>query len=220
MMLQSTRKLKRFRMYVSDQEVGRIERLYIDTTRWDVRYLLLLKSNWISSRRLLVSTPSMKNATFVKNRIHLESRDQLEKEMQVEVSIVKSKPDDLIQVKTKLPVFRSRGTYSSLLDADKLTGYHLRAENGTGGFLTDLAVDLIRWSFRYIIIKKSKLPFWRKTLIPPLWIDSVNTSARQININLPKRAITKAPELSTVAGITPSFERRLVYHYGSDEFKL
>ena len=106
------------------------------------------------------------------------------------------------------------------MDASELMGYPIRAENGTRGFVTDLAIDLVRWSVRYIIVKKSKWQFWRKTLIPPLWIDSVNTSARQIIVNVPKRAITKAPELNTVAGITPRFERKVVFHYGSDEFKL
>jgi hypothetical protein len=219
MMLFSTRKLKRIALYVSDQEVGRIERVFIDTAKWDVRYLLLLKSDLISSKRILITTPSMKNVTFIKNKIHLRSQDQLARATPIEVSIEKSHPEDLVQVKTNLPVLKRQGTYSTLMDAEKLKGYPIRAEDGTRGLLTELAIDLVGWSVRYVIVKKSKWQFWRKTLIPPLWIDSVDTSIGRINVNLPRRAIGKAPELNAVAGITPRLERRVVFHYGSDEFK-
>jgi len=219
MMLYSTRKLKKIALYVSDEEVGRIERLFIDTAKWDVRYLLLLKSDLISSRRLLITTPSMKDVTFIKNKIHLRSQDQLARATPIEVSIEKSHPEDLIQVKTNLPVFKSQGTYSTLMDTEKLKGYPIRADDGTRGFLTELAIDLVGWSVRYLIVKKNKWQFWRKTLVPPLWVDSVNTSTGNINVNLAERAIEKAPELNSIAGITPRLERRVVFHYGSDKFK-
>jgi hypothetical protein len=182
--------------------------------------LLLLKHDWISSRRLLISTPSLKNAKFAKNRIYLGSRDQLEKEIQIEVNLAKSKPDDLIQVKTKLPVFKRRGTYSSLLDAGSVVEYPVIAEHGARCFLADFAIDLAKWSIRYLIVRKSKWKFWSKTLIPPLWIESVNSSTKRIITKLSGRAIAEAPELTSPSRITGSFERKLVYHYGSEDFKL
>ncbi len=218
-MLFSLKDLIRIHLYVSDEEVGRIERLYIDTAKWDVRYLLLLKSGLFSSKRLLITSPSTKNVIFAKNRMHFRSRDHLEKETPIEVSIERTNTENLIQVKTDLPVFKSYDTYSTLINAEKLKGYPIRAENETRGFLTDLAFDIVGWSVRYIIVKKNTWQFWRKTLIPPLWIDSVDTSTGNINVNLPKGAIEKAPELNSIAGITPRLERGVVFHYGSDKFK-
>jgi hypothetical protein len=218
MLLKSATELKKIRLFVGDEEVGRIERLYIDINRWDVRNLLLRRGSLVSSERLLVSPPTMLNATFVNQRIHLDP-EALERMTQIAVTTERSNPDDLIQTDTGLTVFGRRGAYSSFLASERITGYPVRTETGAKGIITDVAIDLIKWSVRYVVIRKSKWQFWRKTLIPPLWIGSINTDAGRLDVNLPKRAISRAPELASVARITPRFERRLVYHYSADEFK-
>jgi hypothetical protein len=83
-----------YRMEASDGEIGNIIEFYFDDETWFIRYMILKTGVWLSGRKILISTDSLKNTSWTTGLFS--------------VNISKKQIVDSPDIDTDKPVYRSQ----------------------------------------------------------------------------------------------------------------
>jgi uncharacterized protein YrrD len=76
--LRSTREISNYEVQSSDAEVGRIDDLILDDSKWFIAYLAVGTGSWFSGQRVMLSTRSVASISWSHRQIHF---DHLREEM-------------------------------------------------------------------------------------------------------------------------------------------
>lgn len=77
-MLRTVTELKRYTIGATDGTIGSVEDLYFDDQMWVIRYLVVATGEWLSSRRVLISPISIRNANWAERILPVSiTRDQV-----------------------------------------------------------------------------------------------------------------------------------------------
>jgi hypothetical protein len=94
----------------------------------------------------------------------------------------------------------------------EVLNYHIRASDGTLGYLSDFVMDDETWAVRYLVIDtRSRRPS-KPALIAPAWIAAVSWGDRTIDVDLPGGLIRAAPAYDPT-WLNRTFEQGLYRHY-------
>jgi uncharacterized protein YrrD len=86
--LRSARDVKHYRIYASDDEVGKMSDLYFDDQRWTIRYLVVDTGGWLSGRTVLISPHAVTEIDDDALRINLSlTQQQVQKAPGVETAL-------------------------------------------------------------------------------------------------------------------------------------
>ena len=78
-MLNSAKKLNKYKLNSSDGEIGKVKDFYFDDQHWMIRYLIADTGGWLSSRKVLLSPHSIMSVDKVQELINIElSMSQIE----------------------------------------------------------------------------------------------------------------------------------------------
>lgn len=80
-----------------------------------------------------------------------------------------------------------------LRSCERVTGYHIRAEDGEIGHVQDWVLDETSWAIRYLVVATSNWWVGHKVLVPPQWIDKVSWAERYVGVHMTQNAIRQAP---------------------------
>lgn len=69
--LRSSAELKGYHIHATDGDIGHIENLLIDDTRWGVRYLIVDTSNWLFGRHVLISPFAVRGINWSERLVSL-----------------------------------------------------------------------------------------------------------------------------------------------------
>lgn len=76
--LRTVTELKRYTIGATDGTIGSVEDLYFDDQMWVIRYLVVATGEWLSSRRVLISPISIRNANWAERILPVSiTRDQV-----------------------------------------------------------------------------------------------------------------------------------------------
>jgi hypothetical protein len=102
-----------------------------------------------------------------------------------------------------------------LRSSDEVIGYFIEALNGRIGHVEDFIFEDEDWRIRYMVVDTSNwLPFSKKVLISPSWIEAVLWSEESVKVDLTRELIEKSPVYDPKQPINRVYEERLYDYYG------
>jgi len=109
---------------------------------------------------------------------------------------------------------RHRNDDPHLRSCKAVTGYHLQANDGEVGHLSDFLLDEKTWAIRYLIVDTSNWWMGHKVLVAPEWITGVHWSNKTVSVDLSREAVKSAPVYESNETWTLQSELNLRGHYG------
>jgi hypothetical protein len=115
-----------------------------------------------------------------------------------------------------------QGDESLLLRIGKLCAFEARCGDHVVGTVQDLLFEVETLSIRYLILELDRglLRRDKRVLLPLLWVAEVRRQQEELPLRLPAQALLEAPEYSPGEPITRAYEKNLILHYNSLEYKL
>lgn len=106
-----------------------------------------------------------------------------------------------------------------LRSSSEVTGYFVRASNGEIGHIEDFIVEEKSWIIRYAVVDtKNWLPWGKKVLVSPSWIERINYLDREVQIDLSRELIENSPEFDAAEPINRKYEVQLYDFYGRPHY--
>lgn len=227
------RSLIGYSIRATDGDLGKVHDFYFDDITWSVRYLVAETKNWLSSRKVLIST------------VVIDKPDEESCTLRVDLSClqVRNSPD----IDTQLPVYRRHETalheyyqwarywdtgYGGTLgitpyplyenmglppgpseperqndrhlrSTRHVTGFRIQAIDGETGFVEDFIIDDECWSLKYLIVDTGNWLSGRNVLISPALITNVDWEEKKIYIDLSRESVDNSPEFSPLQLFIP-----------------
>jgi hypothetical protein len=98
-----------------------------------------------------------------------------------------------------------------------VSGYAIETRDGKIGHLDDFLVDET-WVIRYMIVDTSDWLPGKKVLVPPTWVERINTEDAEFEVDLARETIQNSPEYNPDAPVEREYERTLYEHYGRPKY--
>jgi len=103
---------------------------------------------------------------------------------------------------------------SNLHSFKEVKGYNIHATDGTLGSVDDLIIDDEYWQIWYMVVDtNSWLPWSKKVLIDISFIETINYSVREAEINLHTDSLKNAPEYDEKQPVDAQYESSLQSYY-------
>ena len=235
--LRKLKDLSGYRLQAVDGEIGRVEDVYFDDQRWQVRYLVIKTGSWLLGRQVLLVPDVMggiddENQAFevnlsceqIKNAPPVDTDQPVSAHYQQLYHRYYSwepywSNDPLFQAPPVLipPSPTEEGSEPDnphLRSSREVTGYQLEAEDGGVGHVEDFVLDDSTWSVRYLEIDTRNWLPGRHVLMSPAWVDSIDWSTRQVKVGLAKDLVKTAPPYDPASYISRAYQLALYKHYG------
>lgn len=95
-----------------------------------------------------------------------------------------------------------------------ITGYQLRAKDGTIGSIDDLLFDESHFGVRWVVVDTGTWLPGRKVLLPPSALGEPDTDVREYPVDLDKDQIEDAPGLESDKPVSRQMETDIYGYYG------
>lgn len=95
-----------------------------------------------------------------------------------------------------------------------ITGYQLRAKDGTIGSIDDLLFDESHFGVRWVVVDTGTWLPGRKVLLPPSALGAPDTDVREYPVDLDKEQIKDAPGLASDKPVSRQMETDIYGYYG------
>lgn len=95
-----------------------------------------------------------------------------------------------------------------------ITGYQLRAKDGTIGSIDDLLFDESHFGVRWVVVDTGTWLPGRKVLLPPSALGEPDTDVREYPVDLDKDRIKDAPGLASDKPVSRQMETDIYGYYG------
>jgi hypothetical protein len=96
----------------------------------------------------------------------------------------------------------------------EVIGYHIAAQNGDIGHVSDFLVDYEDWTIRFLEVDTRDFLPGPHVLIAPRWVEDVNWAGAEVDVALTRQQVKDSPEYDPERPVTPDYESRLFNHYG------
>lgn len=236
--------LQKFTLLATDGEIGSIEEIYFDDSTWTVRYFVVNAGNWLTGRRVLISSVAIGDIDDGKGEIAVElSRDQIKGSPPLgsERPVSRQYETDYFRYygwppywesapfppplptinPDKLPggeQRRRRLEDSHLRSSKEVMGYRISAEDGEFGHVADFVIDDKNSSLCYLEIDTRNWWPGKHVLLNPAWIAEINWPKRSVVVDLSREAIRSAPAYDPKSVISRDYEIALFEHYARRKY--
>lgn len=239
-MLNKAKALNGYKLNSKDGVLGGVRDFYFDDTHWVIRYLVADTGNWLKNRQVLLSPYALKEVIRDEKQIAVElSNKQIEESPSLDYDKPVSRQfEDSYHIyygwpmywggpfiwgsypgiihdpeKRKKPRLGEKAWDPHLRSIQKVTGYHVQAEDGDIGHVEDFIIDDETWAIRYLVINTGEWLSEKRVLISPRWIEGISFDESKVIIGLTRGEIKKAPEYSDDIMPNRGYEERLHLHY-------
>lgn len=226
-----------YNFQATDGEIGRLEEVYFDDHRWQVRYLVVRTGNWLLGRQVLL-VPADIVGIDDENKVILV--DLTRKQIEHAPPIDSKQPvshhyqQQYYSYYNRDPYWISDPLFHSnpivfpvmqtdknikpenphLRSSDEVSGYRLETEGGSVGHIEDLIFDDQDWVVRYLEIDTRNWLPGRHVLISPGWIEDIDWGTQQVQVKLSQQLVKSAPEYDSAHHISRDYQLALYKHYG------
>jgi hypothetical protein len=191
LMLRTMDDLEDYSIAATDGSVGRVKDFFFDDELWIVRYFVVETGAWTASRKILISTMSIRAPNWL-NRllpVSMTRRQALEGALQ------------------------QQGAHP-LRSCKTVTSAHIRAPDGDIGHVCGFLIDEENWEIRYLIVDTCNWWLGHQVLIAPEWIEGMSWDEHTVSVKLTRAAVRDAPPYRPKTQFDRDAEMRLHDHYG------
>lgn len=244
-MLRRLKKLKHYAVATVDGgHIGWVVDTYFDDRRWAIRYLVVDNARWLTGRRVLIPSSSLRgiepgrkilstslSRAQVAECPQFDSERPVSRQRQVEFSRYYGIPyywmSDAIG-SIAMPTTVSERELDAaderqderddphLRSAEIVTHYHVRARNAISGRVTDALYQDGTWRIGYVVVAtRSRLLLERTVLVPVGWVDEVNWSTSSVEVGLRSDTVKLAPDYDPSQVPDAEYLTRLAGYYGA-----
>ena len=101
-----------------------------------------------------------------------------------------------------------------LINANEVRGYELECKDGEIGSVKEFYFDDEHWTIRYLVVNAGSWLVGRQVLLSPYALVALNTTKRQIDVDLTKKQVEDSPPLSADEPVSRQFEENYFGYYG------
>lgn len=105
-----------------------------------------------------------------------------------------------------------------LIKVKTLKGYKLNGIDGEIGSVDEIFFDDKYWTVRYLVVDAGSWFTNRRVLISPYFIQSINTEAELVKVNLTKQQIYDSPEWESDKPVSRQYEESYTSYYGTPNY--
>ncbi len=242
-MFMSVKNLRRVPILAKDGNIGFHEQVFFDDEKWVIRYLVVDTGKHLDGRRVLVSPIAVDALDLESNSLRIRmTREQVRRAPDIDTDqpVSRQKELEYNRYYGYAMYWRGAGLWGSaavpgplltmpggggpaagedagdphLRSSREVIGYRVKAKDGRVGRVEDFIFDLGDWSISYFVVGSRSWFRRTRVLVDPRWADHVDWAERDVQVNLPAKAIKSAPPFDSVADVTPEYAMRLDGHYG------
>jgi uncharacterized protein YrrD len=240
-MLDKAKELKNYTLRSLDGEIGKVKDFYFDDAFWTIRYLIADTGNWLTGRQVLISPHALSAVNRDDRNVAVRlTKEQIENSPPLYTDRPVSQQyetdyygyygwpvywggpfswgpypyivPDIEKLRQDAPGGGKDGD-RHLRSVHEVTGYHVKAVDGSIGHVEDFIIDDKTWAIRYLIIDTRNWLPGKRVLISPPWIQSVSWGDKSVFVNVPLGTIQRAPEYLGESSLTSEYESELHRHY-------
>ncbi len=236
----SYKDMRGFGITGAHDRLGSLSDLYVDSQRWQTRYLVLEAGSLLASNKLLLSSDQVSGADVEKRalqtslgRADLESApsagsvqtvDDLNQPawsiayghslMQVDLSgsVLPYSMIEPMALEGAADDTNATGR-RHLRSANELRGYELQGADDRIGIVTDLILNPAGWSVAWLAVDTGNWLPGRLVVVSPNWVRAVSWEERSLSVELTTRQIEGSPPLANLEGLELSAEEALHAYY-------
>jgi hypothetical protein len=242
-MLQSVKRLHGYAVRAMDGDMGKVDDFYFDDHTWTIRYLVANTGDWLSDRRVLLSTAAL-GCPLQEQRLFPVSltREQVKKspDIDTEKPVSRQKEEELHRYYGWTPYWGAGLPYAGevplaplvmpaeeemgseqrpkgdphLRSTREVIGYYIHAADGEVGHVADLLVEDEGWVIRYIAVDTRHWLPGRHVLVVPQCVTEIDWSGRQVRVGLRREKIQHSPQYDPAIPVDREHETRLYDYYG------
>jgi hypothetical protein len=242
-MLRSIKSLHGYAIHAADGDMGKVYDFYFDDQTWTIRYLVADTGAWLSGRRVLLSTVSLKEPEWERREFPVSlTMEQVERSPNIDTHrpVSRQMEEDLYsyygwspywgvsayftaapldptltmpQIETVQNLSERQEGDPHLRSAKEVIGYRAHASDGEVGHVQDFIADDENWIIRYGVVNTGHWLQERHVLIAPQWIQEVSWAGREVHVDLTCKIIENAPGFDPSAPVTREYEMRLHEYY-------
>jgi uncharacterized protein YrrD len=215
-----------FTIRAEDGDLGKVHDFYFDDVTWTIRYLVAETGNWLSGRKVLISSvalgkPDWASRTFsvnltcaqVRNSPDIDTERPVYRQHEAGLheyyqwpryweggfgGVFGITPSPLLE--NALPHESSapeRKDDPHLRSTRQVTGYHIHATDEEIGHVKDFIVDDENWTIGFLVIDTGNWLPGRKVLISPKWIKSVNWADAGVYLDRSRQSVENGLDFQT-----------------------
>lgn len=243
-------KMKGTSLIGSDDSVGSIADLFVDTQDWGGRFVVVDTGHWLPGRRVLLPPTLITERDWgagkavvgltqqqVKDSPDVETNQPISRQLETEllkhydvpyhwspVGIPLTGGNSVaVPLSTSAAVEEQHHVESGSLNlrsVDELQDYYIKASDGEIGHVEEFVIDDQSWTVRYMVVDTKNWLPARKVLISPEWIDSISWANKTVNVKMTREQIKKSPEFDPLTPINRGYEEHLYDYYGVERYWL
>ena len=204
-----------YHMQATDGKIGKIEDFYLDDETWTIRYLVVKTGNWLSGRKVLISTTALTKTPGLNELIPVNlTMEQIQNSPDVDTDKpVSRQKEAMLNQHHFWKNYWGSGSYGGemgianalpvrIKDIDRdpaedihlrsivqVDGYTIHASDGEIGHVNDFIVDDQTWQLLDLVVDTHDWIGGKKVLIGISQIHSISFLSWRVYIHIPIAAI-------------------------------
>jgi len=218
MLLFSTNDLSGFKVQGRDESIGKISGFLFHSKTWMLEYLTVNRGIWPINKELylpieVLGTPDNLHEIIYVDLNH-EDVEKLQSDVHKNIQMRKytEHPINYWRIgkypkaipwldpvaisavfrqhkKNEVTNLEGTNNANALRYSDDVKGYRVDAKDTEMGNVKDLIIDADHWVIRYVIVEG----FDETIMLPTSWVNSINSGAETLNLNLNKQMVLESP---------------------------
>lgn len=212
-----------FSMRATDGDIGTVKDFYFEDNSWVIRYLIIETGNWLNGRKVLISpeahlTPDWENKVFPISfsKEQIKSSPSIDTELPVyrqqEIKLYDHYslgdywrggfvaggmplPMDEAMMKQDDEISkRITGDDLHLRSIEKITGYSVKATDGTVGTIKDFIIDDANWNINFIVVDTGHWFSGKDVMLSPKTVKEIKWDVSEIIVDINVSQVKECPE--------------------------
>lgn len=219
-----------YRISATNGVLGKIVDFYFDDKKWNIRYLVIETGNWLSGRKVLISSQEITKCDIEHQQFNLNlTMDQIRHSPNIDTQLpvtrqmeeilhrhhswgfywenfifVHEKAAEKVKVNpiTEDLYAVDNSVYDiHLQSALKVSGYHIHAIGGEIGHLNDYIIDDQTWKITDVIVDTHKFTGGKKVVVNVTHVDALNWSVYEVFLDISVNDVKNSPEYAELNAI-------------------
>jgi uncharacterized protein YrrD len=235
-MLRSVENLKDYKIQAIDGEIGKVAALFFDDRQWYIRYLVLDVGNWLIGRQVLIAPTAVTHIDYKNENLYLSlTKTQIEDSPDVAEDAPVSRTieqtlynhyqwrpywgDMAAPIVPAIPLGdvespeEKKDINNHLRSTDEVTGYHIQANDGEIGHVTDFLFDDKEWRIRQLVVDTGTWLPGEKVLLAPPWIERIHWAGKSVHFALSQDSVRHSPPFDPTILNRVKYENDMLDHY-------